>query len=125
MSQDAKPHSHGRSGAPVLLAFVLSVFSAAVAAAQIQTGSISVKAVDDQGAVIPGVTVTISSPVLPRELVGVTDAGGVYQIPGLSIGTYTAKTALQGFQTVIREDIIVRQGQTAIDRDRDEGQLAR
>jgi hypothetical protein len=86
----------------------------AVAAAQIQTGSISVKAVDDQGAVIPGVTVTISSPVLPRELVGVTDAGGVYQIPGLSVGTYTAKTVLQGFQTVIREDIIVRQGQTAI-----------
>ena len=87
MSQDAKLHSHGRFGAPVLLAFVLSVFSAAVATAQIQTGSISVKAVDDQGAVIPGVTVTISSPVLPRELVGVTDAGGVYQIPGLSIGT--------------------------------------
>ena len=114
MSQEAKPRSHGRSGVPVVLAFVLSAFSAAVAAAQIQTGSISVKAVDDQGAVIPGVTVTISSPVLPRELVGVTDAGGVYQIPGLSVGTYTAKTALQGFQTVIREDIIVRQGQTAI-----------
>jgi hypothetical protein len=51
MSQGAKPHSHGRSGAPVLLAFGLSVFSAAVATAQIQTGSISVKAVDDQGAV--------------------------------------------------------------------------
>ena len=116
MSQEAKTHLHGRSCVTVVSAFVLSVFSAAVAAAQIQTGSISVKAVDDQGAVIPGVTVTISSPVLPRELVGVTDAGGVYQIPGLSIGTYIAKTALQGFQTVIREDIIVRQGQQLLSR---------
>lgn len=80
---------------------------------QIQAGSITVKAVDDQGAVMPGASVTITSPVLPREIVGVTDTSGVYQMPGLTPGTYTLKLSLDGFQTVIREDIIVRQGQTA------------
>ena len=96
------------------LAAIAVVFAiASPGAAQIQTGSIIVKAIDDQGAVIPGVTVSITSPVLPRELVGVTDSSGIYQVPGLSIGTYRVRTALQGFQTVIREDILVRQGQTA------------
>jgi hypothetical protein len=97
-----------------VLAGVLAIVAAATTAlAQIQTGSIFVKAVDEQGAVIPGVTITITSPVLPREIVGVTDTSGIYQIPGLSIGTYRVRTALQGFQSVIREDIPVRQGQTA------------
>jgi hypothetical protein len=86
---------------------------AASAGAQIQTGIIVVKAVDEQGAVVPGVTVAVSSAVLPRELVGVTDASGIYQLPGLTVGIYTVKTTLQGFQTVVREDVIVRQGQTA------------
>jgi hypothetical protein len=95
----------------VLIAAVL--LASAEAVAQIQTGVLIIKAVDDQGAVIPGVTVSVTSPVLPRELVGVTDAGGIYQLPGLTVGTYTVKTTLQGFQTVVREDVIVRQGQTA------------
>ena len=89
---------------------VLSVLDAG---AQVQTGILVVKAVDEQGAVIPGVTVTVSSPVLPRELSGVTDASGIYQLPGLTVGTYTIKTMLQGFQTVVREGVVVRQGQTA------------
>jgi len=81
--------------------------------AQIQTGSITVKSVDEQGAVIPGVTVTLSSAVLPSEISGVTDTGGIYQIPGLTVGTYTIRTTLQGFQTIVREGIVVRQGQSA------------
>lgn len=94
-----------------LLAVV--TLTAAPALAQIQAGGISIKAVDQQGAVMPGATITISSPVLPREIVGTTDAGGVYQVPGLAPGVYTVRTVLQGFQTVIREDVIVRQGQVA------------
>lgn len=81
--------------------------------AQIQTGSISVRAVDEQGAVMPGALVTVTSPVLPRELTGTTDAGGVYQVPGLAPGTYAVRMTLEGFQTVIREDVSVRQGQVA------------
>jgi hypothetical protein len=87
--------------------------AAAPAVAQVQTGSLSIKAVDEQGAVMPGASITLTSPALPREVSGTTDAGGVYQVPGLPLGTYTVKIALQGFQSVIREDVIIRQGQTA------------
>jgi len=86
---------------------------AAVAGAQVYTGNIAVKAVDDQGAVMPGATVTITSSLLPRAIEGTTDTSGVFQVPGLNPGTYTVKVVLTGFQTYIREDVVLRQGQTA------------
>ena len=86
---------------------------AAVAGAQVYTGNIAVKAVDDQGAVMPGATVTITSSLLPRAIEGTTDTTGVFQVPGLNPGTYTVKVVLTGFQTYIREDVVLRQGQTA------------
>src|SRR5687767_4868786 len=96
-----------------VVSVLILCLTAAAADAQVQTGSLRVRAIDEQGAIVPGATVTITSPVMPRAMVGTTDADGVYQLPGLSIGIYTARVALQGFQTVIREDILVRQGQTA------------
>src|SRR5215471_305038 len=96
----------------VILCAVLSGGIAAPAVAQVQTGSVLVKAVDEQGAVALGATVTITSPILPQELTGTTDSSGIYRIPGLTVGTYTVKTSLPGFQTVVREDVIVQQGQT-------------
>jgi hypothetical protein len=97
----------------VLAVTAMIVMGAIGAAAQVQTGVISVKAVDDQGAVMPGVSVSITSPVLPRAIEGTTDASGVFQVPGLTPASYTVKLTLQGFQTSIREDVIVRQGQAA------------
>jgi Carboxypeptidase regulatory-like domain/TonB-dependent Receptor Plug Domain len=96
----------------LLAAASLLLVAAAPALAQVQTGSLSIKAVDEQGAMMPGATVSISSPVLPRAIEGVTDAGGVFQVPGLTPGTYVVKVTLQGFQTYVREDVILRQGQT-------------
>ena len=98
-----------RSVRAVLLLLLLP----AAAFAQIQSGSIVVKTTDEQGAVIPGATLTVSSPALPADVSGVTDASGVFHVPGLPLGTYTVKVALQGFKTIIREDIVVRQGQAA------------
>ena len=49
---------------------VMIVMGAIGAGAQVQTGVISVKAVDDQGAVMPGASVSITSPVLPRAIEG-------------------------------------------------------
>src|SRR5690349_17488255 len=93
--------------------FALLVAFATPSFAQVQTGSILVRAVDEQGAVIPGATVTISSPVLVSgSMTGATDAGGVYRFPSLVPGTYSVKLELQGFQTVLRENIAVLVGQT-------------
>src|SRR4030095_15096607 len=95
------------------VALLLAVAIAAPAAAQVQTGSILVRATDDQGAMVPGVTVTISSPVLVAgTMTAVTDAGGVYRFPSLVPGTYAIKMELSGFQTINRENIVVLVGQT-------------
>ena len=61
---------------------VVWLASLAPAAAQVQTGSIRVRTTDEQNAVMPGVAVTISSPVLVSgTLAGVTDASGVLPLP--------------------------------------------
>ncbi|MDH4063563.1 MAG: TonB-dependent receptor [Acidobacteriota bacterium] len=85
----------------------------ATTTAQVQTGSIRVRATDEQGAVMPGVTVTLSSPALiSGTAVGVTDASGVYRFPALVPGTYSVRLELVGFQTVVRENLSVLVGQT-------------
>ena len=96
------------------IAAVLAVgwLTVAAVAAQVQTGTLFIKVVDDQGAAVPGATVTLTSPVLPRPLVGVTDSAGVHRFTALTVGTYAAKTTLTGFQTVNREGIVVVQNST-------------
>jgi hypothetical protein len=96
-----------------VIAIALLVSLLAVPAwAQVQTGSILVKVVDDQGGAIPGVSVTLTSPGLPKPLLGVTDSGGIQRFTALAVGTYTVKTSLSGFQTTTREGVVVVQNQT-------------
>src|SRR5262249_50778586 len=107
-----RPHSGGSMKRLVLLALALALISRA-AAAQVQTGSILVRTSDQQGAATPGVAVTISSPVLVSgSMTGTTDLAGVYRFPSLVPGTYDVKIELAGFQTLVRQDIVVLVGQT-------------
>jgi hypothetical protein len=95
------------------LAVLMALAFAVTAHAQVQTGSILIRAVDEQGAVMPGVSITISSPVLVGgSMSGVTDAGGVNRFPSLVPGTYSIKMELSGFTTITRENIVVLVGQT-------------
>src|SRR6185436_18625394 len=56
---------------------------------------------DESGAVLPGVTVTVSSPALQvRAISAVTAADGEYRVTPLPIGLYQVEFTLQGFQTV-------------------------
>src|SRR5262245_62113414 len=92
---------------------VLSVaFVPAPAWAQVQTGSIFVKAMDEQGGAVPGATLTLTSPVLPQAMTGVTDSTGVHRFQTLPVATYTLKVSLTGFQSITRENIVVVQTQT-------------
>ncbi len=103
--------------------WILAVFGLAIAwggrldaAAfrQIQTGSILVRVADEQGGVLPGANISISSPALVAGTMTATaDVGGTYRFPSLTPGTYIVKAELSGFQTVIRENINVLVGQTA------------
>ena len=100
-------------GIAMWLAMLAIVALPSIVAAQVQTGSILVRITDEQGAVLPGANLTISSPVLVGgQMTGVTDAGGAYRFPSLPAGDYTVRLELQGFQTIIREGIVVNVGST-------------
>src|SRR6187549_1082884 len=61
---------------------------------------------DTSGAVLPGVTVEASSPVLIEKVRNaVSDSNGVYRIEDLRPGTYTVTFTLPGFATLKREGI--------------------
>ena len=61
---------------------------------------------DDQGGVMPGVTVEAASPVLIEKVrSAITDGSGRYNIIDLRPGTYTVTFSLPGFANVVREGI--------------------
>jgi hypothetical protein len=77
----------------------------ALAAAQ-SGSSIAGVVKDPSGAVMPGVTIEASSPVLIEKVrTTVTDAQGQYKIVNLVPGLYTVTFTLQGFNTIKREGI--------------------
>jgi hypothetical protein len=66
---------------------------------------------DTSGAVLPGVTVTASSPALiERTRAAVTDGNGLYQIVDLRPGSYSVTFVLPGFATVQRDAVDVSGG---------------
>lgn len=92
-------------------ALLFAVLLAWPAAAQEQRGSIVGLIKDSSGAVLPGVTVTASSPSMPGVQTTITDATGSYQFPALLPGTYTVKAELQGFTSAQSENVYLRLGQ--------------
>jgi hypothetical protein len=63
---------------------------------------------DASGAVLPGVTVEASSPVLIEKVRSTTtDSSGNYRIEDLRPGTYTVTFALGGFATVKRDEVLL------------------
>ena len=96
-------------------AFVAAVaicLSTLTARAQINPGHLTGTVKDAQGAVLPGVTVTASSPALLGTQSVTTEAGGEYRFPSLPAGTYTLSFELSGFQQQKRENIVLATGQT-------------
>jgi hypothetical protein len=63
---------------------------------------------DASGAVLPGVTVEVSSSALIEKVRStVTDGEGLYRIVDLRPGTYTITATLPGFSTVMRDGIVL------------------
>jgi len=81
-------------------------------AAQEQTGQIQGAVKDSSGAVLPGVTVEITNTSTGSVAATVvTDANGIYRVPGLRPGKYEALAKLQGFTPAKTENIELRLGQ--------------
>jgi hypothetical protein len=78
------------------------------ASALAQQATIAGVAKDTSGAVLPGVTVEVSSPALiEKTRSAVTDGSGQFQIIQLVPGTYTVTFTLQGFNTYKRDNVEV------------------
>lgn len=75
--------------------------------AQTQTGTITGLVTDEQGAILPGVTVTLESPALMRPQSTATTAQGSYSVIALPPGGYTVRFELDGFRAVERAGIRV------------------
>ena len=80
---------------------------------------------DTSGAVLPGVNVEASSPVLIEKVrTGISDSTGLYRIPDLPPGTYKVTFTLPGFATVSREGVeVTGSGVTTINADMRVGAL--
>jgi hypothetical protein len=86
----------------VVLAAVVTVGLASAAHAQSIAGTVR----DESGAVLPGVTVEVSSPALIEKVRSATsDDTGQYRIVSLSPGVYVVTFTLPGFNSVKHEGI--------------------
>ena len=96
------------------------------AAAFAQQATIAGVVKDTSGAVLPGVTIEISSPALiEKTRSAVSDGSGQYQIIQLVPGTYTVTFTLQGFNTFKRDAVEVSgAGVVTINADMKVGEIA-
>lgn len=91
-------------------ALLLAALLAIPALAFGQGGDSSIRGTvsDDSGAVLPGVTITASSPALIQPETAITDSQGTYRLLNLPVGTFTIEASLSGFATSRQEGILVR-----------------
>ena len=86
----------------VALAATLLVAVPGVARAQFERASISGTVTDQQGGVVPGVTVTAVQVTTQQSRTAVTDASGFYSIASLMPGKYDISVELDGFKKTTR-----------------------
>jgi hypothetical protein len=95
----------------VALSFSASAFAQGGGASS--TGTIQGRVTDSQGAVLPGVTVTATSPALIQPQTTVTSETGNYRFPAVPPGNFELTYELAGFNTLKRSEISITLGFTA------------
>src|SRR5688572_2596290 len=102
-----------RVGLSVLLAVVVCAAGARAYAQGGTTQSLSGTVVDSTGAVIPGADVAAKHLGTGVVATAVSNAEGLFSIPSLQIGTYTVTVTLQGFKTVVINNVVLTSGAPA------------
>src|SRR5437660_4538290 len=91
-----------------LLATTLLLLTPTISSAQIGgSGSIQGTVLDTSNAAVPGATVTATNVATGIDTIRQTTGAGVYALTPLPPGQYRVTVALDGFQTFVREGIIV------------------
>jgi hypothetical protein len=100
----------------ILSAFILilAVGSSARAQSTAINGTIEGTVKDTQGALLPGVTVTVTNVDTGDQRVVVSNESGLYRAPLLSLGIYRVAAELQGFKKFEQTGVSLRAGQTAV-----------
>lgn len=96
----------------VLLYLVLGVFIFSLpvfAQVALKTGSIYGKVIDDKGAPLPGVAVTLQSDVVPTQTATSGESGG-FRFANLPPGIYSVNFSIEGFSQVTQEEVSVNTG---------------
>lgn len=89
-----------------MLALLVALsIAAGFASAQTLTGTITGKVTDEQGGVLPGVTVTLTGKTGAQTQA--TDSQGLYRFIGLTPGNYSVKAELSGFKVREQQNIDV------------------
>src|ERR1051325_9961542 len=101
-------------GALVLFA-AIAAGPASALAQRTTTGTVAGKVVDSSGAVLPGVTVQLTSPEALGQFTGVTEGQGIYRVTNLPPATYDVRAELSGFGTVIRKAPVRLNAVTEVD----------
>ena len=84
------------------------LFFSVVVEAQVLTGNLIGVIRDESRAVLPGVTLTLSSPALPGgPQTAVSNAQGEYRFTGLPPGLYELTVNLAGFSIYVEKDLAV------------------
>jgi outer membrane receptor protein involved in Fe transport len=98
----------------LLFALGLSLFAMSAAAQTVTTGTIEGSVTDVNGAVVPGATVTATSPNLIRAQSATTDSEGRFRILSLPPGKYTVTIeAASGFAKSEQQDVEVNLSRTS------------
>ena len=100
----------------MFLAVILALATGLPAAAQSTAinGTVEGTITDEQGAVLPGVTVTVTNLDTGDVRAVVSNESGLYRAPLLSLGRYRVSAELEGFKKVEQSGISLSAGQTAV-----------
>src|SRR5947209_6120466 len=94
----------GRFAVALVTLSILGVSAAAWAQATTE-GNIRGYVKDEQGAILPGVTIVATSPTVAGARTAVSDAEGSYRLLNMPPADYTVTAELQGFSKFSRPNV--------------------
>jgi hypothetical protein len=96
-----------RDQANVFIALILVLVCSLTVSAQVQKGSISGTAIDQQGAVIRGAQVKTTNVATGATFTTVTDSSGLFRVNLIPPGEYKVEVSATGFSTAVQSNVMV------------------
>jgi hypothetical protein len=100
-------HNRTRAGRVACLFAAFGLIGALASGQGATSQTLSGTVVDASGAVIPGADVAAKHSGTGVVTNAVTNSGGLFSLPSLPIGTYTVTITLQGFKTVVIQNVVL------------------